>query len=78
MAQIAPPGQLLPKLTAVNLPARNCVRLPVSWPIQRVPSTSSNKLVIRLSPNSGVLWVSKTLNRTPSNRTSPLYVPSHR
>ena len=72
------PGQRLPRFTAVNFPARNCVRAPVSWPIQRVPSASSNKLVIRLSSNSGVLRVSKILNRTPSNRTSPLYVPSHR
>jgi len=51
---------------------------PPSVPIQRPPWRSSSRLRMRLLLSSGVLCAPNTTKHRPSNRASPLKVPSHR
>src|SRR5260370_626543 len=64
MPMICPPGAASLRVMWLKLPSRYFVRSPVSWPIHRFPSASSNRLVTQLLVNCGVLLVSKIFNRT--------------
>jgi hypothetical protein len=78
MANTLPPFHAPGTSAPWNEPSLNQLSSPVSWPIHSRPSRSSNKLVTRRLCKPGVLLLSNTLKWTPSNRTNPLYVPSHR
>ena len=59
-------------------PFLTTLRLPASVPTHRLPRLSSNKKTTRLSGRPGVLLTLKRVKELPSNRTSPLRVPSQR